>query len=43
MTTTGYNPTAMPGPETRFEPRVHESTPRTSEDTGVDCSKVESD
>ena len=30
MTTSGYNPTAMPGPETRYIPRIPDFTPRSN-------------
>ncbi|NLE22243.1 MAG: hypothetical protein GX624_05635 [Actinobacteria bacterium] len=45
MTTSGYNPTAMPGPETRFIPRIPDFSPRTSGETASasDDHKAEND
>ena len=43
MTTSGYNPTAMPGPETRYFPRIPDFTPRTSDGIITDGSKAEGD
>jgi hypothetical protein len=42
MTTSGYNPTAMPGPETRYFPRIPDFTP-TSNGIVTDGSKAEGD
>ncbi len=43
MTTSGYNPTAMPGPETRYVPRIPDFTPRTGDGIVIDGSKAEND
>jgi hypothetical protein len=43
MTTSGYNPTGMPGPETRYFPRIPDFTPRTSDGIITDGSKAEGD
>lgn len=36
MTTSGFNPTTMPGPETRYTPRIPDFTPCNSEDIVTD-------
>jgi hypothetical protein len=43
MTTSGYNPTAMPGPETRYFPRIPDFTPPQSDSQVSDGSKAEGD
>jgi hypothetical protein len=43
MTTSGYNPTAMPGPETRFFPRIPDFTPPQHDGVVTDGSKAEGD
>ena len=43
MTTSGYNPTAMPGPETRYVPRIPDFTPRSTDGIVTDGSKAEGD
>ena len=43
MTTSGYNPTAMPGPETRYLPRIPDFTPRSTDGIVTDGSTAEGD
>ena len=43
MTTSGYNPTAMPGPETRYFPRIPDFTPRRATASSRWQSKAEGD
>jgi hypothetical protein len=43
MTTSGYNPTAMPGPETRYIPYIPDFTPRSTDGIVTDGSKTEGD
>jgi hypothetical protein len=43
MTTSGYNPTAMPGPETRYIPHIPDFTPRSTDGIVTDGSKTEGD
>jgi hypothetical protein len=43
MTTSGYNPTAMPGPETRDIPRIPDFTQPTTDGIVTDGSKTEGD
>ena len=43
MTTSGYNPTAMPGPETRYIPRIPDFTPRSTDGIVTDGSTAEGD
>lgn len=43
MTTSGYNPTAMPAPETRHLPRIPDFTSRAADAGATDCSREETD
>ena len=43
MTTSGYNPTARPGPETRYFPRIPDFNPQQSDGIVTDGSTAEGD
>jgi hypothetical protein len=43
MTTSSYDPTAMPGPETHYIPRIPDFTPRTNDGVVTDGSTAEGD
>jgi hypothetical protein len=43
MTASGYNPTAMPGPETRFFARIPDFNPRTTDAVITDGSEPDGD